>query len=114
DAQIGRHGKLRVVETVRKVGPVDWSLWWQDLKWVVGHRDKLARCAVVTDHGWVGAVTRAAGALFSGGKRVFSGAAGGVGRGLGGGRGRTLPDVIPANAGIWSWRDGMRFRLSPE
>lgn len=71
DAQIAQHGKLRVVETVRKIGPIDWSLWWQDLKWVVQHRESLARCAVVTDHGWIGPITRASAALFSGEMRVF-------------------------------------------
>lgn len=71
EAQIARHGKLRVVETVRQLGPIDWSLWWQDVKWVADHRDKVARAAVVTDHGWIGPVTRAAAALFSGEMRVF-------------------------------------------
>jgi hypothetical protein len=71
DGQIAKHGKLRVVETVRKLGPVDWSLWWRDVKWVVDHRDKMARVAVVTDHGWIGPITRAAAALFSGEMRVF-------------------------------------------
>lgn len=71
EAQIAKHGKLRVVETVRKIGPIDWSLWWRDLKWVVQHRDSLARCAVVTDHGWIGPITRASAALFSGEMRVF-------------------------------------------
>jgi hypothetical protein len=71
ETEIARHGKLRVIETVRKIGPVDWSLWWQDMKWVAQHRDGFARCAVVTDHGWVGPITRAAAALFSGEMRVF-------------------------------------------
>ena len=71
EAQIAKHGKLRVVETVRKLGPIDWSLWWQDLKWAAQHRDKMARAAVVTDHGWIGPITRAAGALFPGEMRVF-------------------------------------------
>lgn len=71
EEMIAQHGTLRAVETVRTIGPIDWSLWWQDLKWVVGHRDKLARCAVITDHGWIGPVTRAAAALFSGEIRVF-------------------------------------------
>lgn len=71
EAQIAKHGKLRVVETVRKLGPIDWSLWWEDLKWVVQHRDKMARAAVVTDHGWIGPITRASAALFSGEMRVF-------------------------------------------
>ena len=68
---IARHGRLRAVETVRKVGPIDWSLWWQDLKWVATHRDVIARSAVITDHGWVGPITRAAAGLFSGEMRVF-------------------------------------------
>ena len=66
EAQIARHGKLRVVETVRKLGPIDWSLWWRDVQWVADHRDKVARAAVITDHGWIGPITRAAAALFSG------------------------------------------------
>jgi len=72
DGLLARHGKLRAIETVRKIGPIDWSLWWQDLKWVVQHRDALGRCAVVTDHGWIGPVTRAASALLSGEVRVFT------------------------------------------
>jgi len=80
DAQIEKRGKLKVVETVRKVGPIDWSLWWLDLKWVMDNRNKLARCAVVTDHGWIGPVTRAAAALFSGEMRVFTEAEGGKAR----------------------------------
>lgn len=71
DGLLARHGKLRAIETVRKIGPIDWSLWWQDLQWVVQHRDALARCAVITDHGWIGPVTRAFSALFSGEMRVF-------------------------------------------
>ncbi len=77
---LARHDKLRAVETVRKIGPIDWSLWWQDLKWVIAHRDALARCAVITDHGWVGPVTRAASALLSGEIRVFPEAKGGEAR----------------------------------
>lgn len=71
DGVIARHGKLRVVETVRQIGPIDWTLWWEDLKWAVQNRNSLARCAVVTDHGWIGPITRAAAALFSGEMRVF-------------------------------------------
>lgn len=68
---LARHGTLRAIETVRKIGPIGWSLWWRDLKWVIQHRDALARCAVITDHGWVGPVTRAVSALMSGEVRVF-------------------------------------------
>jgi hypothetical protein len=77
---IERHGKLRAVETVRKIGPVDMSLWWQDLKWVFEHRNDLARCAVITDHGWIGPVTKAFGALFPAEIRTFTEAEGGKAR----------------------------------
>ncbi len=80
DAQIARHGKLRVVETVRKLGPIDPTLWWEDLKWVVQHRNAIGRAAVVTDHGWIGPITRAAAALFSGEMRVFPESQGGAAR----------------------------------
>ncbi len=71
EAQIAKHGKLRVIETIRKLGPIDWSLWLEDVKWVVAHRDKLARAAVITDHGWIGPITRASAMLLSGDMRVF-------------------------------------------
>lgn len=71
EAQIARHTRLRVVETVRTLGQIDWSLWWRDVKWVADHRDQLAKVAVITDHGWIGPITRAAAALFSGEMRVF-------------------------------------------
>ena len=80
EAQIAKHGKLRVVETVRKLGPIDWSFGWQDVKWVAGHRDKVARAAVISDHGWVGPISRAAAALISGEMRVFPESQGGAAR----------------------------------
>lgn len=68
---IERHNKLRCVETVREIGPIDMSLWWEDLKWAVAHRHDLARVAVITDHGWIGPLTKAVGALFPAEMRVF-------------------------------------------
>jgi hypothetical protein len=80
DAQIARHGKLRVVETVRKLGPINWPLWRRDVTWVADHRDTVARAAVITDHGWIGPTARVAAALFAGEVRVFPENQGGAAR----------------------------------
>ena len=71
DAAIARHGKLRLVEVVEEIGSIDSSIWWQDIKWAWHHLKDVARCAVVTDKGWIGPVTRAVGALIPAEVRVF-------------------------------------------
>jgi hypothetical protein len=65
------HGKLRVIEVIEQIGAIDSSVWWQDIKWAWQHMKDLARCAVVTDSGWIGPVTRAVGALLPAEIRVF-------------------------------------------
>jgi hypothetical protein len=71
DRAIAASGKLRLVEVIRDLGPIDSSVWWQDIKWAWTHVKHVARCAVVTDKGWIGPVTRAAGALIAAEIRVF-------------------------------------------
>lgn len=68
---IERFGKLRLIEVVEEIGSIDSSIWWQDIKWAWHHLKDVARCAVVTDKGWIGPVTRAAGALLPAEVRVF-------------------------------------------
>src|SRR3546814_8187732 len=58
DDAIGRFGKLRLVEIVKDIGAIDSAIWWPDLKWAATHMKHIARCAVVTDKGWIGAITR--------------------------------------------------------
>lgn len=71
EAELARHDKLRVIETIRAIGHIDAAVWWQDVRWAFGHIGKMGRCAVVTDKGWVGSITRAIGALMPAEIRVF-------------------------------------------
>lgn len=71
DAAIAQHGKLRLIEVIEEVGSIDSSIWWQDIKWAWHHLRDVARCAVVTDKGWIGPVTRATAALIPAEIRVF-------------------------------------------
>ena len=72
EAELAKRDKLRVVEIVRAIGPIDAALWWRDVRWTLGHINKFGRCAVVTDKGWVGSITRAVAALMPAEIRVFS------------------------------------------
>jgi hypothetical protein len=72
DGAIERFGKLRLVEIVKDIGAIDSSIWWSDLKWAAQHMKDIARCAVVTDKGWLGAISRAAGAVLAAEVRVFA------------------------------------------
>lgn len=71
NAAIAAFGKLRLIEVIEQVGSIDSSIWWQDVKWAWRHLKDVARCAVVTDKGWLGPVTRAVGALLPAEVRVF-------------------------------------------
>jgi hypothetical protein len=71
DGAITKFGKLRVIEVIEEVGAIDSAIWWQDIKWAWHHLKDVARCAVVTDKGWIGPVTRAVGALIPAEIRVF-------------------------------------------
>lgn len=71
DGAIAAFGKLRVIEVIEEIGSVDSAIWWRDVKWAWHHMKDIARCAVVTDSGWIGPVTRAIGALLPAEIRVF-------------------------------------------
>ena len=71
EGAIARFGKLRLIEIIEDVGRIDSSIWWRDIKWAYHHLNDIARCAVVTDTGWIGSVTRAVGALVAAEIRVF-------------------------------------------
>ena len=71
DAAIAAHGTLRVVETIKSIGHIDSSVWWKDIRWAFANFGKIGRCAVVTDHGWVGSITRAVAAVMPSEIRVF-------------------------------------------
>lgn len=71
EAVLAKGDTLRVVETILSIGHIDASVWWKDIRWAFGHMGKIGRCAVVTDKGWVGSITRAVGALMPAEIRVF-------------------------------------------
>ncbi|HVI97615.1 MAG TPA: STAS/SEC14 domain-containing protein [Sphingomonas sp.] len=71
DGAIDRFGKLRLIEVIKDVGAIDSAVWWADIKWAATHLKHVARCAVVTDKGWIGAITRAVGAVLPAEIRVF-------------------------------------------
>jgi len=71
EGAIDRFGKLRLIEIIEDVGGVDSAIWWRDIKWAYHHVRDIARCAVVTDRGWIGSITRAVGALIPAEIRVF-------------------------------------------
>ncbi|MDQ2878328.1 MAG: STAS/SEC14 domain-containing protein [Pseudomonadota bacterium] len=71
ESAMTRHGKVRMVEIIRSVGHIDSSIWWRDVKWGFTHMGSIGRCAVVTDKGWIGSITRAVGALMPAEIRVF-------------------------------------------
>ena len=71
DQAIARFGALRVIEVIEEIGAIDSAIWWRDIKWAHAHLKDIARCAVVTDSGWIGPVTRAVGALLAAEIRVF-------------------------------------------
>ena len=75
ETELARRDKLRVVETIRAIGHIDAAVWWRDVRWAFSHMDKFGRCAVVTDKGWVGTITRAVAALMPAKIRVFPPAA---------------------------------------
>ena len=72
EAELAKGDKVRVIEIIRAIGHIDAALWWQDVRWAFGHMNKFGRCAVVTDKGWVGSITRAVAALMPSEIRVFS------------------------------------------
>lgn len=55
---------LNVVEIVTALGWLEPSLWWQDMSWGLRHIHRFGRCAIVTDHGWIGPLVHACAAMF--------------------------------------------------
>ena len=71
EEQITRHGRVSVVEVIKSFTGMAPSLWWKDVTWGFSHLNEFARAAVVTDHGWIGPVSRAVGALMPAEIRAF-------------------------------------------
>ncbi|MDR0786345.1 MAG: STAS/SEC14 domain-containing protein [Gemmatimonadota bacterium] len=52
------HGRLNALEIVRGLPSLPSELWWKDLKYSLSNLDSFGRCAVVSEMGWIGPVTR--------------------------------------------------------
>ena len=68
---IGAHGKIKVLEEIRKFEGMDPSVFWDGLKFDMKHLKDVSHCAVVSDLGWVGPVAKASGVFFSCKIRTF-------------------------------------------
>lgn len=59
EAQIARHGKVRLLEEIRSFGGIEPAAFWGDLKFSLRHLSDFSRCAVVTDQRWIEWLARA-------------------------------------------------------
>ncbi len=66
------HDKLNVVEVVKELGWIEPEVWWKDILFHLSHRDFMHRCAVVSNRGWVGPVTRLFAPLYPAAIRTFA------------------------------------------
>ena len=53
EARIALHGKVRLLEEIRRLDGIDPTTFWDDLKFSRRHLDDFSRCAVVTDRRWI-------------------------------------------------------------
>ncbi len=65
-------GTIRFIEVVDQFPSFDLDVIWDDLKFSYENLDRISRCAVVSDSGWVGPYSRLAGLLIPCDIRVFS------------------------------------------
>lgn len=71
DDLLKTHEKLNVVEVVRDFGWIEPQVWWKDLFFHLSHRNFIHRAAVVSDHGWVGPLTRILAPFYPAAIRTF-------------------------------------------
>jgi len=68
---IDRHGTVKLLEIVDSFGGYDPSLIWEGLKFDFRNVRHISHVAVVSDIGWIGPVSKAAGALLPTRLRTF-------------------------------------------
>ncbi|MFZ0612954.1 MAG: STAS/SEC14 domain-containing protein [Desulfobacterales bacterium] len=56
--KIAVYGNVRLLEEVKRIGAVEPSLIWEDLKWVYLHFKEITRTAVVADRKWIELYTK--------------------------------------------------------
>lgn len=70
-AFINRHGTVKFIEIIESFSGFDPSLLWPGIKFDWQNINKISHVAVVSDLGWVGPMSKAAGALISSNVRFF-------------------------------------------
>lgn len=70
-AFIDRHGTVKFIEIVESFEGFDPSILWPGIKFDWHNIQHISHVAVVTDIGWMGPMSKAAGALISTKLRVF-------------------------------------------
>jgi hypothetical protein len=63
DRLIAKHDRINAVEVIHGMPILPPSLWWRDLNYSLSHLEKFGRCAVVSDSGWIGPISRFLAAL---------------------------------------------------
>lgn len=56
--KIEEYGSVRLLEEVRRIGAVEPSLIWEDLKWAFAHVKDISRTAIVADRKWIELYTK--------------------------------------------------------
>ena len=70
-AFIDRHGTVKVIEILESFGGYDPAILWPGIKFDWQNIQHISHVAVVSDLGWVGPMSKAAGALISSQVRFF-------------------------------------------
>ncbi|MCC6599019.1 MAG: STAS/SEC14 domain-containing protein [Alphaproteobacteria bacterium] len=69
---IATHGRIKILEDIRKFTGFDPSILWEGMKFDIKHMKNFSHCAVISDMGWVGPFAKMAGAFISCEVRTFA------------------------------------------
>ncbi len=75
DNFIEKHGRIKLLEEIRKLEGFDASMVWEGIKFDIKnlkHIRHISHCAVVSDIGWLSPISKAAGAFISCKIRTFT------------------------------------------
>jgi hypothetical protein len=59
EARIRDHGKVRLLENVKRFDGIAPALFWDDMRFALRHLNDFSRCAVVGDKAWLEWLTKA-------------------------------------------------------
>lgn len=72
EADIQKHGKLRVLHEVRSPQGVDLSNFWKDARFALAHDEGFSHIALVTDVVWLANMSQSTGPTLTAEVRVFT------------------------------------------